>query len=171
MLFMRDLSRALAVAWLACVVAACSFTTSGSGGPGSTAVASTTNLTPTNGHPSSPQEIDCNGSNAQGNDTCTPSNQQACCSTSSSTGSCQPDSNSCTGWDFQCDEALDCNSGQVCCMNGTTFSCQTSCSGGPATQSCRLNAECGQGNQCVVQDCDNGIFVELCALGSGCTQQ
>ena len=171
MLFMRDPSRAFAVAWLGCLVAACSFTSSGSGGPGSQAVSSSSSTVPSGGHPSTPGEVDCNGANASGNQFCTVSTQQACCTNGSSPGVCQLPTTFCNGTapTFQCDEVADCNPGEVCCLNNNVFACATSCS--PQAQSCRLNSECGQSAQCVVQDCNNGVFTELCQLGNGCTQQ
>jgi hypothetical protein len=173
MLFMRDPSRAFAVAWLGFMLTACSFTSSGSGGPGSQAVASSSSTIPTGGHPSTPGAVDCNGTNATGTLNCTPASSEACCAMGSTQGTCEsPSTTTCSGtgqYFFQCDEAADCASGEVCCLNGNMFSCAASCS--PQAQSCRLNSECGQSAECVVQDCNNGIFTELCQLGNGCTAQ
>jgi hypothetical protein len=175
MLFMRDPSRAFAVAWLGCLLAACSFTSSGSGGPGSQAVSSSSSTVPTNGHPSTPGAVDCNGGNANSSENCTPTGSEACCTNGSNPGTCESSTaTTCANagqWLFQCDEAADCSAGEVCCLNGNTFSCATTCAAGPQTQSCRLNTECGQSAQCIVQSCNGGVFAELCQLGNGCTAQ
>jgi len=169
---MRVPSIAFAVASLTWFAVACSFTSSGAGGPGAEPVAATT---PTNGHSSDPSEVDCNGASTSGTQFCSVTSQQGCCASGSGPGSCNSDSqpSSCNGanqWFFQCDEAADCAQGQVCFLTGSTFACATSCSGGLAAQSCRLNSECGQdGGSCVVQTCNGGIFAELCAVGNGCT--
>ncbi len=173
MLFMRDPSRAFAVAWLGCLVAACSFTSSGSGGPGSTPVVSSSSSIPTAGHPSTPQEIDCNGASVNGTELCSPPTAQACCTNGTSTGQCQPEgTTTCNGanqWLFECDENADCTNNQLCCLTGNTFSCQPNC---PAQQqSCRLNSDCGVSGTCLVQLCNGNLFAELCQLGNGCTQQ
>jgi hypothetical protein len=173
--FMRVLSPALAAASLTWFGVACSFTSSGSGGTGASPVESTS-ATPLNGHPSTPEQVDCNGSAATGTELCTVSSQEGCCASGSGAGSCDPDNGTttCNGtgqWFFECDEAADCNAGEVCCLVGTTFSCATSCAGGLAAQSCRLSSECGEdgGGACIVQTCNGGIFAELCQLGDGCT--
>src|SRR5207249_4449649 len=101
--------------------------------------------------------------------------QNTCCAEIDGGGTCvSGDGATCppgTGT-VHCTEAADCTGGNVCCgtVNIVTRSVSTQCAAGPCTQvqPCHTNAECKNGQKCVVQDC-GGRTAEFCGLFLGCT--
>src|SRR5262249_30714990 len=100
--------------------------------------------------------------------------EQVCCYTQFQQ-TCQAASGpSCTGWTARCDEASDCDAGQVCCVisvhsYGLETACKTTCDTAQA-QACRVNSECPS-HDCVPWACAKGI-AETCAgagADAGCT--
>ena len=108
--------------------------------------------------PSDPSSVDCAGSKCA-----VPT--RACCAESSQASCIDSNGGNCQGTVARCDEAANCNPGDVCCVTdirpyGLETTCQQSC-GGSDPRSCRKNAECPNGESCVAWTC-NGQVVATC---------
>jgi hypothetical protein len=76
-----------------------------------------------------------------------------------------------SGRTMQCDEAQDCDAGQLCCAefgtNGISSSCQSSGCGSSDLQPCKTNAEC-DGGTCAEYTCPAIGTVRSCRKANGC---
>jgi hypothetical protein len=99
---------------------------------------------------------------------------EACCATLTTT-TCQAPGASCEGGGVQrCDEAADCEGGNVCCLrldpDKPEATCEPGCiRGASRLQLCKTDAECPEGT-CYVNRCAGGVVYRACAAIQGCTQ-
>jgi hypothetical protein len=112
---------------------------------------------------SDPGQIACGAANCDVPD-------EYCCDDSMQPGNekCVPSiTSSCAGFRRMCDEAADCEIGNVCCTipaAATFYAYNTSCAPSCDTyfpQLCKTSAECTNGQACVSQTC-NGWLVQTC---------
>jgi hypothetical protein len=105
--------------------------------------------------------------------TCT-DKQEVCCYTPSQATCQQANATNCGGGAIaRCDEAIDCDSGQVCCVTAVRYygletACKATCDVGQP-QACRAHSECPAHN-CVPWPCAKGTAETCAGLGSdaGC---
>lgn len=108
---------------------------------------------------------------------CTVETGQLCCLTfpsGSEPGSavCRTNQGSpCRGHALECDEAADCEDGEVCCAEGDNglikATCQKSCAA-PNVVACKTDAEC-TGGKCATESCDGGPpEMKFCGKPPGC---
>jgi hypothetical protein len=139
---------------------------------------------PPQGQPSDPKKVTC------GSTTCDTATQTCCVSRFQDAG-CRPANQFCAGREFACDEAADCDTGELCCLDVTIFQtfdaggffdagfptfdagardpiqgsrCRNRCRQQP--QSCRTDAEC-DGGTCVAQQCGGRVIQTCGALPAG----
>jgi hypothetical protein len=98
---------------------------------------------------------------------------EACCATLTTT-TCQAPGASCEGGVQRCDEAADCESGDVCCLrldpDKPEATCEAGCiRGSSRLQICKTDAECAEGT-CYVNRCAGGVIYRACTAIQGCTQ-
>jgi hypothetical protein len=100
---------------------------------------------------------------------------QVCCYSPGMSAGCQSATQpTCTGAVAHCDESIDCDPGQVCCVlsvhpYGVDTACRSACDT-KEPQACRTSSECPSGKPCATWRCASGI-VETCGgMGSdaGC---
>ena len=117
--------------------------------------------------PTDKGQISCGGG------TCNVPSQECC--QMPNAGVCQPSNGGgCSGDIARCDEAANCQPGQVCCVTKVTASgletqCQSSCQGGEP-QSCRTDGECGGAGPCAAWTCAGSVVATCGGQGSatGC---
>jgi hypothetical protein len=108
-----------------------------------------------------------------GSDTCNVPAEECCEEPDASTCQ-QTGGGNCSGVVAICDEAANCQPGDVCCVTGQTATaletqCKQSCSGGDP-QSCRTSGECGGVGPCVAWTCAGSVVATCGGAGSasGC---
>ena len=108
-----------------------------------------------------------------GSDTCDVPSEECCEAPDAS--ACQPaGGGSCSGVVERCDEAANCQPGDVCCVtalgsSGFATECRQSCVASEA-QSCRTDGECGAMGPCVAWMCAGSVVATCRGAGSatGC---
>jgi hypothetical protein len=100
---------------------------------------------------------------------------EECCQMQSGSVCQAANGGGCNGVIARCDEAANCQPGQVCCVTKLTASgleteCQSSCQGGDGVQSCRTDGECGGTGPCTAWSCAGSVVATCGRQGSviGC---